>query len=157
MFSSTCRQRCWHATCCSASAGPIDATVRSENAAHHARRPQRQRMATPLCSSVNETLAKLLKKRPVYAASRMSQLRKSSSAASQSFRGISVAVPSGFRSIPFNPFPISCAAACAYRKGTRDAREVIVAATRLARLGAVLNLRTVEEGRAERDRERGCA
>ena len=37
----------------------------------------------PLCSSMNETLAKLLKKRPVYAASRISQLRKSSSAASQ--------------------------------------------------------------------------
>ena len=31
--------------------------------------------------------------------------------------------------------------------GTRDAHEVIVAATRLARLGAVLNLRTVEKGR----------
>ena len=31
---------------------------------------------------MDETLAKLLKRRPVYAASRMSQLRKSSSAAS---------------------------------------------------------------------------
>jgi len=33
-------------------------------------------------SSVDETLAKLLKRRPAYAASRMSQLRKSSNAAS---------------------------------------------------------------------------
>jgi hypothetical protein len=33
---------------------------------------------------MDETLAKLFKRRPVYAASRMSQLRKSSSAASQS-------------------------------------------------------------------------
>jgi len=32
---------------------------------------------------MDETLAKLLKRKPVYAASRMSQLRKSSSAVSQ--------------------------------------------------------------------------
>ena len=37
----------------------------------------------PFCSSVNETLAKLFENRPVYAASRINQLRKSSSAASQ--------------------------------------------------------------------------
>ena len=40
----------------------------------------------PLCSSMNETLAKLLKRRPVYAASPISQLRKSSSAASQTYK-----------------------------------------------------------------------
>ena len=39
----------------------------------------------PLCISMDETLAKLLKRRQVYAASRMSQLRKSSSAASRFF------------------------------------------------------------------------
>jgi len=37
---------------------------------------------------MDETLAKLLKRRPVYAASRMSQLRKSSSAASQLINSI---------------------------------------------------------------------
>ena len=42
-----------------------------------ARRPQRQRKARASLSSMDETLAKLLKRRPVYAASRISQGRKS--------------------------------------------------------------------------------